>query len=357
MFNIPNYKITKQIYESVNSLIYRAIKLDDNKSVILKILKEDYPTADELIFYRQEYDIIKYLSIIDGVIDVYDLDKYDNTLVMCLEDFGGESLKHCLTKYQFNTDELLKISIQATEILEQIHKHGIIHKDINSSNLVYNSNSGILKFIDFGISTQLSQQIMSLKNPDGLEGSLAYISPEQTGRMNRTLDYRTDFYSLGVTLYELFAKQLPFDSSDVIELVHCHIAKQPVSLDKLQNIPTAISDIIMKLLEKMAEDRYQSTWGIKADLEECELQFTKTGKIKPFSIGQQDFSNRFQVSQKLYGRESEIEILLTAFERVVNRSLLPSNDRVAEMMLVAGRSGTGKSVLIKEIYKSLATFI
>ncbi|MDM8566805.1 AAA family ATPase [Candidatus Halobeggiatoa sp. HSG11] len=357
MFTIPNYKITKQIYESINSLIYRAIKLDDNKSIILKILKEDYPTADELIFYRQEYDIIKYLAEIDGVIDVYNLDKYNNTLVICLEDFGGESLKDCLIKYHFDIDKLLKIAIQATEILEQIHNYGIIHKDINSSNLVFNPDTSTLKFIDFGISTQLSQQIMSLKNPDGLEGTLAYISPEQTGRMNRALDYRTDFYSLGITLYELFTKQLPFSSSDAVELVHCHIAKQPVTPAKLQNLPLAISDIIMKLLEKMPEDRYQSTWGIKADLQKCQQQLTETGTIEIFSTGQQDFSERFQVSQKLYGREQEIKILLNAFDRVVNRSLLPSNDRIAEMMLVVGSSGAGKSVLIKEIYKSLVTFI
>ncbi len=357
MLNIQNYKITKQIYESVNSLIYRATKIDNNKSVILKFLKEDYPTADELIFYRQEYDIIKYLAEIDGVVDVYNIENNNNTLVMCLEDFGGISLKQCLTKCEFDIAKVLNIAIQATEILEQIHKQNIIHKDINSSNLVFNPDIGILKFIDFGISTQLSQQIMSLKNPDGLEGTLAYMSPEQTGRMNRTLDYRTDFYSLGVTLYELFTHQLPFDSSDAIELVHCHIAKQPIAPSELQDIPVAISNIIMKLLEKMAEDRYQSAWGIKADLQKCQEQLVTTGKIMPFTLAQQDFSVRFQISQKLYGREQEIKTLLDAFERMVNHALLPSTIRVSEMMLVAGRSGTGKSVLVKEIYKSLTTFI
>ncbi|MCK5877933.1 MAG: AAA family ATPase, partial [Candidatus Marithrix sp.] len=358
MFTIPNYQITKQIYESVNSLIYRAIRLSDDKSVILKILKEDYPTTNELIFYRQEYDIIKYLANVAGVINVYSLDEYNNTLVMSLEDFGGESLKYCLTKCKFGIDELLDIAIQITKILEQIHKFGIIHKDINSANLILNPETGILKYIDFGISTQLSQQVMSLRNPDGLEGTLAYISPEQTGRMNRALDYRTDFYSLGVTLYELFAGQLPFNSSDAIELVHCHIAKQPITPNKLLDIPPAISNIIMKLLEKMAEDRYQSSWGIKADLEECKQQFTQTGKIEEFPIGQQDFSERFKISQKLYGRESEIEMLLSTFNQVVNHSLLPSNDRIAEMMLVVGCSGIGKSVLIREIYTSLdATLI
>ncbi|MFK5969029.1 MAG: AAA family ATPase [Candidatus Marithrix sp.] len=357
MLTIPNYIITKQIYESVNSLIYRATQTIDNKSVILKMLKEDYPTSDELVFYRQEYDIIEYLSEIDGVIDVYSLEKHQNTLVMCLEDFGGESLKQCLTKKQFTIEQLLEIAIQATDILEQIHKYNIIHKDINSSNLVFNPDIKVLKFIDFGISTQLSQQIMSLKNPDGLEGTLAYMSPEQTGRMNRTLDYRTDFYSLGVTLYELFTHQLPFDSSDAIELVHCHIAKQPIAPTELQDIPIAISNIIMKLLEKMAEDRYQSTWGLKIDLQNCQQQLITTGKINSFKLGQQDFSDKFQIPQKLYGRKQETKTLLTNFEQMVNRALLPSTSRISEMMLVAGRPGTGKSLLITEAYKPIANFI
>ncbi len=355
MLTIPNYTITKQIYESVNSLIYRATI--DNKSVILKILKEDYPTTEELVFYRQEYDIIKYLSKIDGVIDVYSLEKHQNTLVMCLEDFGGESLKQCLTKKQFTIEQLLIIAIQAVEILGQIHEYNIIHKDINSSNLVFNPDINVLKFIDFGISTQLSQQIMSLKNPNDLEGTLAYMSPEQTGRMNRNLDYRTDFYSLGITLYELFTRQLPFDSSDAIELVHCHIAKQTIVPSELQDIPIAISNIIMKLLEKVAEDRYQSTWGLKVDLQNCQQQLVTTGHINSFKLAQQDFSDRFQIPQKLYGREQETKTLLANFEQMVNRSLLPSIKRTSEMMLVAGRSGTGKSLLITETYKPISNFI
>ncbi len=348
MINIPNYQISTQIYESANSLVYRGVRNEDNQPVILKVLKEDYPTPEELTRYRQEYDITRLLADVEGVIKAYHLEKHQNTLVMCLEDFGGESLKIWLDEQRtFTLEELLTFAIQATDILGQIQGQNIIHKDINPSNIILNPNTGVLKIIDFGISTQLSKQYLTLKNPEVLEGTLAYMSPEQTGRMNRALDYRTDFYSLGATFYELFTGKVPFESTDAMELVHCHIAKQPTPPHQINpDLPRAISNIIMKLLEKTAEARYQSAWGIKADLQECKLQFAKTGKISHFSLAQKDISDRFQIPQKLYGRESEIDTLVAAFERVASGK--------AEMMLVAGYSGIGKSVLVKEIYKSLS---
>jgi serine/threonine protein kinase len=227
--NIPNYQITKQIYESANSLVYRGLRKKDNQAVILKVLKEDYPSPEELTRYRKEYDITRRLADLEGVVKAESLEKHQNTLVMCLEDFGGESLKMWLDDQRvFSLDELLTLAIRVTEILGEIHVQNIIHKDINPANLVFNPTTGVLKIIDFGISTQFSKQLMTLKNPDVLEGTLAYMSPEQTGRMNRALDYRTDFYSLGVTFYELFTGKLPFESKEAMELVHCHIAKQPL---------------------------------------------------------------------------------------------------------------------------------
>jgi serine/threonine protein kinase len=346
MLTITNYQITQQIYESANSLVYRGLR--DNQPIILKVLKENYPSPEELMRYRQEYDITRYLADLDGVVNADNFEKHQNTLVMCLEDFGAESLEICLDEQRtFTLDELLTFAIRATEILGQIHGQNIIHKDINPSNIVLNPSSGVLKIIDFGISTQFPKQHLTLKNPEMLEGTLAYMSPEQTGRMNRALDYRTDFYSLGATFYELFTGKLPFESKDAMELVHCHIAKQPKPPNQINpDLPSAISNIILKLLEKTAEARYQSAWGIKADLEECKLQFAKTGQISHFSLAQKDISDRFQIPQKLYGRESEIDTLLAAFERVANGK--------TEILLVAGYSGIGKSVLVKEIYKSLS---
>ena len=347
--NIENYTNIEEIYNSDNSQVYRATREKDQQPVILKILKQDYPTSEELTRYRQEYDTMRRLlnSDIDGIAEVYQIERFQNSLMISLEDFGGQSLKRWLFKCCFTLSELLALAIRACDILGHIHAQQIIHKDINPANLIWNPSTNVLKIIDFGISTQLSKQHLTLKNPEVLEGTLAYMSPEQTGRMNRALDYRTDFYSLGATFYQLFTGQLPFNIDDPMEMVHCHIAKQPLPPSEINtSIPQTVSAIILKLLEKNAEDRYQSAWGIKADLEECLRQLEATGAIEPFPLAQKDISDRFSIPQKLYGRENEIRRLFAGFERVIYGQ--------TEIMLVAGYSGIGKSVLVKEIYKSLS---
>jgi predicted ATPase/serine phosphatase RsbU (regulator of sigma subunit)/tRNA A-37 threonylcarbamoyl transferase component Bud32 len=351
MLTIPNYQTSTQIYESANSLVYRATRNEDKKPVILKVLKEDYPTPEELFRYKQEYDLICRLADIDGVINAYQIEKYHNTLVICLEDFGGESLKHWLAQRTFSLEELLRLAILSADILGQVHQQNIIHKDINPANLIFNPTTGQMKIIDFGISSVLPRENLTLKNPNQLEGTLTYISPEQTGRMNRAVDYRTDFYSLGVTFYELFTSTVPFETTDAMELVHSHIAIKPPSPVEINpELPTTVSDIIMKLLEKTAEARYQSAWGLKADLQKCQANLAQ-GQFESFTLGQQDFSDQFQLPQKLYGREAEIEALLTAFERVSTPSAAEKGG--AEMMLVAGYSGIGKSALVQEIYRPI----
>jgi serine/threonine protein kinase len=296
------------------------------------------------------------------VVKPYALEPYQRTLVIILEDFGASSLKQLMndrvgTHGIAPLPEFLNIAIRTAEILGTIHAANVIHKDINPANIVFNPETGIIKIIDFGISTQLTRENPTLKNPNVLEGTLAYISPEQTGRMNRSLDYRTDFYSLGVTFYELLTGQLPFESTDALELVHCHIAKQPIPPHLLgggegergrggEPCPKAVSDIVMKLMAKMAEERYQSAWGIKADLEECLYQLQTSGNISDFPLASSDISDKFQIPQKLYGREAEVETLLAAFERVADN---PQSK--IEMMLVAGYSGIGKSSLVAEIHK------
>lgn len=342
---IQDYQTNELIYESVNSSVYRAVRKLDGLPVILKVLKEDYPSPIELIRYKQEYELVRHLKVA-GVIKAFGLEKSQNTLVIILEDFGGDSLRNLLNCYQFTLNEFLTIAIKIADSLGQIHAKNIIHKDINPANIIYRPQTGQLKIIDFGISTQLSRQHFTLKTPSTLEGTLAYISPEQTGRMNRSLDYRSDFYSLGVTLYELLTKQLPFTTQDDLELVHSHIAKQAISPTQLDSaIPSILSKIIMKLMAKNAEDRYQSAWGLKADLEQCLSQLNAKGSIAEFPLGTQDISDKFLIPQKLYGRETEITQLLQAFERV---SLGKS-----QLLLVAGYSGIGKSALVQEIYKPI----
>ena len=342
-----DYQIVEKIYESPNSLVYKALLSENQQSVILKVLKQDYPTPSELTRYKQEYEITRHLANAKGVIQSYNLHSYKNTLAILLEDFGAKSLKDILQFQTFSIVDFLTITIEICEILGQIHINNVIHKDINPSNIVCNLETRQIKIIDFGISTLFSRENPTLKNPDMLEGTLAYISPEQTGRMNRFLDYRTDFYSLGVTFYELLTQQLPFQSNDPLEMVHCHIAKIPLPPHEIKpEIPSAISLIIMKLLSKTAEERYQSTWGIKADLEICLQNLQTQNRIPDFPLASSDRLDRFQIPQKLYGRKNEVKAVLSAFERV-------TLSQQVELLLVTGYSGIGKSALIQELYKPI----
>ncbi|MEG5042458.1 MULTISPECIES: serine/threonine-protein kinase PknK [unclassified Microcoleus] len=372
MLGIPGYQIFSQIYESANSFVYRGIRARELRDgyaerlpIILKLLKEELPTPAQMLRYQQEYQISQTLNL-SGVVKAYSLEKYHNSLALVFEDVGAESLSLWRQQHQITVAKFLPIAIKTVEILGQIHSANIIHKDINPSNIIINPKTGAVKIIDFGISTVLSRENPTLKSPNVLEGTLAYIAPEQTGRMNRAIDYRADFYSLGATFYELLTNQLSFEGNDAIELVHCHIAKQPIPPQELNpEIPKPVSDIVMKLLAKTAEERYQSAWGIQADLELCLTQLQTQGKREDFTIGQHDISDKFQITQKLYGRETEIERLLAAFERVAgslqeeaesvtSETQPPPNSRPhSEMMLVFGYSGIGKSALVQEIYQPI----
>ena len=345
MINILGYQITEELYESANTLVYRGQRSVDNQPVILKVLKQDYPPPEKIAGFKREYEITCNLNIA-GVVDAYSLESDQHRWVMALEDFGGESLARLELASKFPLTEFLTLAIQVTDILGQIHQQNIMHKDINPSNIVFNPTTGQVKVIDFGISTALARESTTIHNPDMLEGTLAYISPEQTGRMNRAMDYRTDFYSLGATFYEVLTGQLPFCTTGTMELVHCHLAKQPTSPSRLKaDIPQPVSDIVLKLLAKDAEDRYQSAHGLRTDLEACLRQWQTTGSIIHVPIGQHDVSDRFQIPQKLYGREAEIAKLLAASERV--------SQGASEMMLVSGYAGIGKTALVQEIYKPI----
>ncbi|MDM8568014.1 AAA family ATPase [Thiotrichales bacterium HSG1] len=347
MLILPNYKIDSQIYESANSLIYRGYRNNDNQPVILKMLKQDYPSPTELNRYQQEVEITSNLDS-NGIIKTYDIEKYQNTLVIILEDFDGNSLKQLMLERVFNLKDFFSFAIQLAEGLGNIHAANVIHKDINPSNIVWEPITKQVKIIDFGIASRLSREIPTLSNPEQLEGTLAYISPEQTGRINRSIDYRTDLYSLGVTFYELLCGRLPFTTKDTMELIHCHIAKIPIPPCEINpEIPPIVSDIIMKLLAKNAEDRYQSAFGVKADLEKIQENLTGLEDMAclSFDLAQKDFSGQFQIPQKLYGRDNEVDILLQAFERV--------SDGKTEMMLVAGYSGVGKTAIVHEVHKPM----
>ena len=372
---LADISVKTQIYESANSQVYRAVRRTDRTDIILKVLKQDYPTSAELVRYKQEYKITRSLNL-EGVIKAYSQQDYQRTLVIVLEDFGGDSLQKLRESRELACPmplaEFLRLAIAITEILGRIHAANVIHKDINPGNIVLNLDTGVVKIIDFGIATQFNRTNPTFKSPHVLEGTLAYLSPEQTGRMNRLLDYRTDFYSLGITFYELLTGHLPFPTTDILELVHCHIAKQPVPPHEINTtIPQLVSNIILKLMAKNAEDRYQNAWGIKADLEICVQQLEEIGQISSIQLGLEDASGQFQIPQKLYGRDEKVAMLLAAFVRIACPEsncvvALPNNSETTsqseqrgkpkfqvEMMLVSGYAGIGKSALVQEIYKPI----
>lgn len=343
MITLSNYQIIELIYEGTKTTVYRASRNKDSKLVVIKLLKIQYPELKDIAAFKHEYELIKNLDI-PGVIKAHSLEKYNNGFAIVLENFDGTSLSKIIQTEKIGLLDFLNIGIQITQALGELHQNYIIHKDIKPQNIIVNLETHQVKIIDFSISSLLFEEKPKLSNPDLLEGTLAYMSPQQTGRMNRTVDYRTDFYSLGVTFYEMLTGQLPFRVIDPMELIHCHIARQPTTVDQLiPEIPQVISAIIMKLLSKTAEERYQSAFGIKADLENCLNQLKQTNSIIEFSIGQQDQSSKLQIPEKLYGREAEIDILMTAFEKV--------NQGNKELILVAGYSGIGKSALVNEIHK------
>ena len=337
---IHGFQIRERLHESKRSLVLRAIRDTDGLPVVIKVLKNDYPTSAELARYRHEFDITHSLDLA-GVIRSYELRRHEKTLLMVLEDFGGMSVGSLLRDRPLSLDEFLDTAIQATVALGHVHRAQIIHKDINPSNLVINPGTGEVKIIDFGIATRFSVEHPVLMNPTVLEGTLAYMSPEQTGRMNRSLDYRTDLYSLGATFCEMLTRSPLFDATDDMELVHCHIAREPIPATGAT--PTSrwrcrrSSASFSQRRPRIAI----STAGLLADLETVRAG----GGLERFEPGRNDHSDRFQIPERLYGRESEVERLLEGFERARRGR--------AEMMVVTGYSGVGKSALIHEIHKPI----
>ena len=348
---IPEYQLIEKLYAGSRTVVYRGIREADKLGIVVKLLQREYPTFSELLQFRNQYTIAKNLDS-PGIVRPYSLETYRNSYALVMEDFGGISLRDYVQNQPLASTEFLEIAIQLANILNYLHHHQIIHKDIKPANILIHPETKQIKIIDFSIASLLPKETQEIKNPNVLEGTLAYLAPEQTGRMNRGIDYRADFYALGVTFFELLTGQLPFLTDDPMELLHCHIAKQPDQF-KIQNskfkneeaVSKVFCDIVIKLMAKNAEDRYQSALGLKYDLETCLKQLNFTDKIETFKIATRDVCDRFLIREKLYGRENEVQQLLAAFERVSQGS--------SELMLVAGFSGIGKTAVVNEVHKPI----
>jgi serine/threonine protein kinase len=274
------------------------------------------------------------------------LTPYQGRTVLVLTDPGGEPLDRLLGR-PMELTPFLRCAIGLSSALGHLHGRGLIHKDIKPANVLVHPATGQVWLMGFGVASRLPRERQSPEPPEFIAGTLAYMAPEQTGRMNRSMDSRSDLYALGVTLYEMLTGSLPFTASDPIEWVHCHIARQPVAPgERVNGVPAPVSAIIVKLLAKTAEERYQTAAGVEADLRPCLAAWELRRRIDPFTLGAHDTPDRLLIPETLYGRARAIDTLLAAFDRVVASG-------TPELVLVSGYAGIGKSSVVNELHKVL----
>lgn len=344
---ISDYTIREKLYQGSRFAIYRAARKNDTTAYVLKVLDKKSQIQKSINAAENEYRL---LAQIDSQFVIKAIDWIDDSSqsIIALTDIGGTSLKECINAgTTFSAGQFLELAVSITDGLAAIHSRDIIHKDINSNNIIWNPKTNRLNIIDFDISSTLKLKVNQLGNPEKLHGTLPYLSPEQTGRMNHRVDWRSDLYSLGITFYEMLTGKLPFQQQDPMELVHAHLARMPQPPSGInKNIPEILSGVIMKLLAKNPEERYQSSTGLKHDLEQIQNSLL-TGKDIPeeFKPGQNDISAKLHISEKLYGREDETRQLLNIYSRVTGGS--------REIMLVSGLPGVGKTTIVNEIHKPI----
>jgi diguanylate cyclase (GGDEF)-like protein len=343
MIKLTGYTITEEIYAGQHSIVYRGVRSADTQAVIIKILNQEYPSEELLSYFRREYEIARKVSG-EGTLQVYDLIRYKNTLAIVMEDIGGISLSQIIHSVSMNLSEKLSLAVKIAHSLSLIHKKQIIHKNINPSNIIWNRETDRLEIIDFGIAAELKREMTHQMQHGFMEGTPDYLSPEQTGRINRPVDSRSDLYSLGVTLYEIFTGQLPFIGEDENEIIYSHIARKPKPPHLInKNIPKTVSNILLKLLAKDGEDRYQMASGLQKDLELCLEHILFNSDIIPFEIGRFDISDQLTIPDKLYGRQKELESLTVLFGDVAEGN--------SALIMIEGYPGIGKSSLVQEFSK------
>ena len=341
----PGYVLVP-LREAADFILYRGRQQGDPSPILAVAPATKHPSPQSLRRLEHEYLLASELDPAWAAKPLA-LTRHEGRTLLVLKDPGGEPLDLVLKRDQGQPLDLarfLRIAIGLAEALAQVHRHSLLHKDIKPANVLVDAASKVW-LTGFGIASQVVRERQAPVPPEIIAGTLAYMAPEQTGRMNRSTDARSDLYSVGVTLYEIFTGALPFAANDALGWVHCHIARQPTPPGNRAAVPDPLSAIVMKLLAKNPEERYQTASRLEADLQLCLEEWQSHGRIDPFPLGAHDCSDQLLIPEKLYGREREVDALLAAFDRASQGTL--------ELVLVSGYSGVGKSSVVNELHKAI----
>jgi predicted ATPase/GAF domain-containing protein/HPt (histidine-containing phosphotransfer) domain-containing protein len=327
--------------------VFNAHRMSDGQRVFVKHLATDYPTAEELAGLRHEFAVLRRLAEAGApVATALELVRYERGQALVLAEAPGIALSSLIARGPIEPLRFCELAIAAAKCLEAVHRAGVVHKDVKPSHFLVDEATQAATLIDFGLATELSRERARSTVAERLEGTLPYIAPEQTGRMNRSVDQRSDLYSLGVSFYELATGRRPFESEDALELIHAHLARVPAApADVRQGLPAILSEIVMRLLEKVPDDRYQTASGLRADLERARDQLSTPGSAESFELGRDDHVGELRIPEALYGREEQRRALLAAFERV--------RGGATELLLITGSAGVGKSAVVQEVHREL----
>jgi predicted ATPase/signal transduction histidine kinase len=341
--------LSRYVFEALRKdeefILYRGRSEDTPVKVLVLSPVVEYPTPESLKRLEHAYSLREELNPSWAARPIAMARHWDRT-VLVLEDPGGVPLDR-LFGQPLNVAFSLRLAIRLSAAIGRLHQRAVIHKDIKPANVLVNSDTGECWLSGFGLASRLPRERQAPDPPESIAGTLAYMAPEQTGWMNRSIDSRSDLYSLGVTLYQVLTGSLPFTASDPMEWVHCHIARKAVApSERLENVPAPVSQIIMKLLAKTAEERYQTAAGLESDLRHCLAEWERQGRIDPFAFGEHDAPDRLMIPEKLYGRAREVDTLLASFDRIVESG-------TPELVLVSGYSGIGKSSVVNELHRVL----
>ena len=346
MIELPKY-VLETLREDEEFVLVRGQGDRDLSAILVVTPVSERPAPEILDRLEHEYSLRAELDS-DWAARPLTLARREGRPMLILEDPGGEPLDRFLGE-PMKLSRFLRFAVGLAAAVGKLHQQGLIHKDIKPANVLVNSDTGECWLSGFGLASRLARERQAPDPPESIAGTLAYMAPEQTGWMNRSIDSRSDLYSLGVTLYQMLTGSLPFTASDPMEWVHCHIARKPLSpRERLENVPAPVSQIVMKLLAKTAEERYQTAAGLESDLRHCLAEWERRGRIDSVVFTEHDAPDRLLIPEKLYGRAREVDILLASFDRIVESG-------TPELVLVSGYSGIGKSSVVNELHRVLVS--